>query len=167
MLSLSCLQLRWLLSLHLISPVAINSDTVYCPLHTVYCVFKSHNKLCLCLWFDECVFSLGGHVCVEIVISFQLIFSCLLWLLGAAYGKKKKSSMDSNDTLNTYCTSGREDQKFRCPHSHCTNHVSASCLKHNNTELKLQNPNFYFCKFAFYSAVGWLCSNCFSFYFFE
>lgn len=31
----------------------------------------------------NCVFSLGGHVCVEIVISFQLIFSCLLWLLGA------------------------------------------------------------------------------------
>lgn len=59
---------------------AFDGNNVYGLLNTVHCLFERHNKSCSL--FDECVFCLGGHVCAEIVLSCQLNFRCLMWVLG-------------------------------------------------------------------------------------
>ena len=131
------------------------ANRVYGFLHAAYCLLERRNKF-YHMWF--------GWSCLS-SNSQKLLHSCQLfivvirsWLLG-------KRSIYSDNTLDTYFTSGCEDQKFSCPHSHCTNHLSTSCQKHNSPEVKLQNSIFPFCKFAWLQfIISWHSILCFSFF---
>lgn len=101
--------------------------------------------MCVHLWWS-CLCSACVH---KLSSNFQMLIVVIRSLF--------TGQNESDYTLNAYWTSGCEDHKFRCPQSHCTNRCSTSCLKHNNTEVKLQNQIFYFCKFALLQpALGWL-----------